>query len=213
MRRIFQKRAGILAAVKGVVIRSAIAQRNIKKPIGTETHLTTLVISERFRHFQQNALGTEVSAVGVRGRHFKFADHVASRELSRPIAVLLAVENVKKTVRLEAGMKGHAHQSYSRVLPGLHIRSPVLDVQKFLYLTAITSARRHKNAPRLLNHEEAVRTIRGLGHPDRPIKRQRGEDRTELNFRKCLGSGQKMRQNQQARQNNGHRAAFDHFPR
>jgi len=107
-------------------------------------------------------------------------------------------------------MEGHAHQSHRRGGPGLHIRFAVNDIEKFLHLTAVASFWNDDDPPHLLHHEEAARTVRRLGHPDRAIQRQGGEGGAELHLGQGLSRNRERRPGEQAQQEKDQRALLWH---
>ena len=181
-----QQRRAVLAAAKGIVPQAPIAQRNVKESPRTETDLAPFVVAEGLRHFQQDALGTQVGEVGVGGRHLEFADDAAARELTARIGVLLVVVNVKQSVGLEARMKGEAQQS----LLIIHIRFASHDIHKLLPIAAVAPLWRDENPARLLDEKETARIVRRLAHPNRAIQRQGRKGRAEPHLGKGLGGGQ-----------------------
>ena len=90
-----EQRGGVLAVVVRIVAPAAVAQGDIKKAVRPELDLAGLVVLERLRHFQHDALGFQVGRIGVGGGNLEFADDAAA-------GIELRVINVKQPVGSES---------------------------------------------------------------------------------------------------------------
>ena len=188
-----QQRGGALAVAKRIIARAAVAQAEVKIPVGTKRQFAALVVAKRLRDLQQDAFGFQVGGIGIVGGHLEFTDDAAEREVQRLQIlagwILLVVINVKQSVGLETGMERQAQQSALV----LKIRMAVGDVEKGFRVAAVGTLFDHDDASRLIHDEQPARIVRRFGHPYGAFALQLGQHRLEPDWRQRRRAGEQRR--------------------
>src|ERR1017187_4677879 len=169
---------GVLAAAERIAARATIAEAEVKKSVQTKCEFAALVVAERLRHFQHDALGFQIGLVRLICGDGEFADDAANGIILRlrvlAGGILLIVINVKQFVRLEARMKRDAQQA--AFVFTARFRIAAFDVEKFLRVAAVGTFFDDKNFAGLIHDKQPARTVRRFAHPDRALVREPGKN-------------------------------------
>jgi hypothetical protein len=163
-----QHGADVLSVVVGVASAAAVAHRRVEEAVGAEGELPAVVVPElRVRDDDQDPLRRRVGFVGV-GAHREARDHDVAVVARRRRGVRDgSVEDEEEAVGLVLGVEREAQQA--ALAAG---QDPVADVEE---PRACLRARRphdraleeEADASCLLDDEQAVRVVAGVGESDR----------------------------------------------